>query len=153
MTEEHRYELRSKWVRDRIVTIEIEGKEKLEIATPPDFWDESPEGVLSPEDLFLASVVSCYGVSLSGVSKRFHAEFIDFSVSGNGTLVKGEFGWEFDQISMFAQIKVPTETDKKRMKKAAERAHRYCIIGNSVKCPVNLDYEIILQDPTNRTRD
>ncbi|MHA2135888.1 MAG: hypothetical protein ACW99J_18680 [Candidatus Thorarchaeota archaeon] len=100
MTEEHRYELHSRWVRDKIVTIEIEGKDTLEIATPPDFWDESPEGMISPEDLFLASVVSCYGVTLTGVSKRFHAEFTDFNVSGNGTLVKGEFGWEFEQITM-----------------------------------------------------
>ncbi|UCE10281.1 MAG: OsmC family protein [Candidatus Thorarchaeota archaeon] len=144
MTKEHRYELESKWVKDKIVTIEIEGKEKLEIATPPDFWDESPEGMISPEDLFLASVVSCYGVTLPGVAKRFHAEFIDFRVTANGTLARGEFGWEFDQISMFARIRVSTETDKKRMKKAAERAHKYCLIGNSVKCPVHLEYEITL---------
>jgi len=37
---------------------------------------------------------------------------------------------------------VPTEKDKSRMEKAAERAHRYCLVSNSMKCPVNLEYEV-----------
>ncbi|MHA2601492.1 MAG: OsmC family protein [Candidatus Thorarchaeota archaeon SMTZ1-83] len=144
MIEEHRYEMNSNWVREKIVTIEIEGKQILDVATPADFWPESPKDLLSPEDLFVASAVTCYGVSLSGVAKRFHAEFIDFSVTGDGHLRKGEFGWEFAEISMSAKIQVPTEKDKSRMEKAAERAHRYCLVGNSMKCPVNLEYEVTL---------
>ncbi|MGD9382341.1 MAG: OsmC family protein [Candidatus Thorarchaeota archaeon] len=144
MSEEHRYELESNWVREKIVTIEIDGKSTFEVATPPDFWPESPKELISPEDLFLASAVSCYGVSLSGVSKRFHAEFTTFSISGEGTLVKGEFGWEFDKISMFAKIVVPTEKDRKRMEKAAQRAHAYCLVTNSMKCTIHLETEIVI---------
>jgi organic hydroperoxide reductase OsmC/OhrA len=70
MTDEHHYELTSKWVRDKIVSIAPNGKSEFEVATPLDFWPESPPGTLSPEDLFLASAVSCYGVSLTGVAKR-----------------------------------------------------------------------------------
>ena len=145
MTEEHHYELKSNWVREKIVTIEIEGKKHFEVATPPDFWPESPEGVLSPEDLFLASAVSCYGVSLSGISKRFHGEFNHFSISAEADLKKGEYGWEFEQITMYVKIVVSTEQDRKRMEKAAERAHRYCLVGNSMKCPTHVNYEVILE--------
>jgi organic hydroperoxide reductase OsmC/OhrA len=145
MTEEHRYELESNWVREKVVTIEIDGKSSFEVATPPDFWPESPTELISPEDLFLASAVSCYGVSLFGVSKRFHAEFTSFSVTAEGTLAKGELGWEFDKISMAARIVVPTEKDRKRMEKAAQRAHAYCLVANSMKCPVHLEYEIVLE--------
>ena len=130
LTEEHKYEMSCKWSREKIVTIEIEGKKPFDIATPPDFWPESPLDVLSPEDLFVASIVSCYGVSLSGVSKRFHAEFKDFSIDAQGTLKKGEFGWEFDEVILDVHIVVPSEKDQKRMEKAAERAHRYCVVGN-----------------------
>lgn len=144
MSEEHRYEMNSNWVKEKIVTIEIEGKPTLNVATPPDFWPESPKEVISPEDLFVASAVSCYGVTLSGVAKRFHAEFTDFSVAGEGHLKKGEFGWEFEEINMSVKIQVPTEKDKSRMEKAADRAHRYCLVGNSMKCPVNLEYEVTL---------
>ncbi len=144
MTEEHRYELESNWVREKIVTIEIGGKSTFEVATPPDFWPESPRELISPEDLFLASAVSCYGVSLSGVSKRFHAEFTTFSITAEGTLAKREFGWEFDKISMFAKIVVPTEKDRKRMEKAAQRAHAYCLVTNSMKCTVHLETEIVI---------
>jgi organic hydroperoxide reductase OsmC/OhrA len=145
MNEEHRYEINSNWVKEKIVTIEIAGKPTFEVSTPIDFWPNAPTNITSPEDLLVASLVSCYGVSLFGVSQRFHAELTDFAVRGIGTLAKGEFGWAFDQVSLFARIAVPTEKDKKRMEKAAERAHTYCVIGNSLKCPVHLDFEIIVE--------
>jgi organic hydroperoxide reductase OsmC/OhrA len=145
VTEEHRYTMKSQWIRDKIVTIEIDGKDIFEVATPRDFWPESPSGVLSPEDLFVASVASCYGASLSGVSKRFHAEFNDFLIKALGTLKKGEFGWEFDEVTLDVHITVSTDKDRKRMEKVAERAHRYCLVGNSLKCPVKLKYEVIVE--------
>ncbi len=143
--ESHRYDMTSKWVRDKIVTIEIEGKPDLQVATPPDFWPESPTGIISPEDLFVASALSCYGVSLFGVSKRFHGEFKDFHLSASGTLQKGEFGWAFEQITINAKIIVETEKDHKRMTKAAERAHQYCLVANSMKCPIHLNYEVVIE--------
>ena len=143
--EEHKYDMKSNWVKEKIVTIEIEGKKDFHVATPPDFWSESPKELLSPEDLFVASAVSCFGVTLVGVAKRFHAEFKDFHVSATGTLDKGEYGWEFDQITISAKIIVTTEKDKKRMEKAAERAHRYCLVANSMKCPSRLISEVIIE--------
>ena len=142
MAEEHHYELTSNWVREKIVTIEIQGNETFEVATPPDFWPESPEGTISPEALFLASAASCYGVSLSGVAKRFHAEFESFHIHATADLKKAEYGWEFEKIDLSVRIKVSTHKDAKRMEKAAERAHAYCLLTNSMKCPVNLEYAI-----------
>jgi organic hydroperoxide reductase OsmC/OhrA len=142
--DEHRYDMTSNWVRDKIVTIEIEGKPDFQVATPPDFWPESPKDVISPEDLFVAAALSCYGVSLSGVAKRFHGEFKDFHLSATGTLHQREFGWEFEQITINAKIIVETEKDRKRMTKAAERAHQYCLVTNSMKCQIHLNYEVIL---------
>ena len=142
MSDEHHYELTSKWIRDKIVSISPKDKSEFEVATPLDFWPECPPGTLSPEDLFLASAVSCYGVSLTGIAKRFHAEFTGFEIEASGNLKQGEFGWEFEKISLSVRITVPTEKDKKKMKKAAERAHRYCLVSNSMKCPVHLSYDI-----------
>jgi organic hydroperoxide reductase OsmC/OhrA len=143
--EEHSYDITSNWVKEKIVTIEIEGKPDFEVATPPDFWPESPKETLSPEELFIASAVSCYGVSLSGASRRFHAEFTSFKIHATGTLQNGEYGWEFEQITIKPKIIVPSQKDKKRMEKAAERAHRFCVISNSMKCPVHLTFEIIVE--------
>ena len=142
--EEHKYVLASRWVKEKIVAIEIDGKESLRVATPPDFWPGGPTGILSPEDLFVASAVSCFGVSLSGASERYHASLKDFHLTGTGTLQKGESGWEFAKITIGATIMVLTDDDKKKMARAAERAHSHCVVANSMKCPVHLDYEIIV---------
>jgi organic hydroperoxide reductase OsmC/OhrA len=143
--DDHVYSMKSNWVKEKIVTIEIEGKEDFHVATPPDFWPESPKDLISPEDLFVASALACYGASLSGVAKRYHAEFKDFHVSATGTLDKGEFGWEFDKITMKAKIIVTNEKDKKKMEKAAERAHKYCLVANSMKCPILINYEVVIE--------
>ncbi len=145
-SEEHTYEMESKWVREKIVTIDVKGKPPLEIATPLDFWSESPPDLYSPEDLFLAAAVSCYGVSLHGVAQRFHVEFSDFYVRASANLFKGEFGWEFEQISLDVEIFVSDPAVIKKMEKVAEKAHRYCVVANSMKCPVHLKYRITVKD-------
>lgn len=142
--EVHKYDLVSRWVKEKIVTIEIDGKPDFKVATPLDFWPDSPSALISPEDLFVASAASCYGVSLSGVAARFHAEFTAFTIEATGTLKKGENGWEFDKITISPRILVPTQKDKEQMEKAAERAHQYCVVSNSMKCPVDLKYEIVI---------
>jgi organic hydroperoxide reductase OsmC/OhrA len=144
MSEEHRYDMSSKWVREKIVTIDIEGKPEIHISTPYDFWPEAPQDLMSPEDLFVASALSCYGVSLSGVASRFHAEFTDFHLKATGTLQKGNLGWEFDRILIEAEITVPSSSDAKKMEKVAERAKTYCLVANSMKCPVELEYKILV---------
>ncbi len=143
-SEEHQYEMQSSWVREKIVTIEVNGKPTLQIATPLDFWPESPTELYSPEDLFLASAVSCFGVSIHGVSKRFHAEFSNFHVSASANLVKGEYGWEFEKISISAKIFVTDKSQAKKMEKVADLAHRYCVVANSMKCPVIVDSQIVV---------
>ncbi|MFW9909051.1 MAG: OsmC family protein [Candidatus Thorarchaeota archaeon] len=140
--EEHRYELKSRWVREKIVSLQAAGKPVLEIATPLDFWPESPSDMYSPEDLFLGSAVSCFGASIHGVANRYHVEFLDFQVKGTGTLMKGEHGWVFEKITLDVEILVESEENISKMEKVAQRAHEYCIVANSMKCPVNLNYRI-----------
>jgi organic hydroperoxide reductase OsmC/OhrA len=143
--EEHRYEMKSKWVREKIVDVHIDGVPVFKVATPLDFWPNRPLDMISPEDMYLTSAVTCYGVSLSGVAKRYHAEFDDFEIDAYGTLMQGEYGWEFEKIHISAKIWVSSSSDKKKMTKAAERAHHYCVVANSMKNPVELEYEIILK--------
>jgi len=126
--------------------LEVKNKPTLEIATPLDFWPDAPVDKFSPEDLFLASAVTCYGVSMHGVAKRFHVEFLDFSVKGTGTLAKGEYGWEFDQITLDVNILVADDSLVQKMEKVAERSHQYCLVANSMKCPVHLNYTINIKE-------
>lgn len=146
MSQAHRYEMDSNWIRDKIVEVRIEGKQDFKVATPLDFWPQAPPGVLSPEDLFVAAIATCYGVSVSGAAQRFHAEFKGFSVRATGTLKEGEFGWEFDTVVLHSRIVVTSQDQKDRMAKASDRAHRYCLVGNSVKCSVHLETEIVLEE-------
>ncbi len=146
MSQAHRYEIESKWVRDKIVEVRIDGKQDFKVATPLDFWPQAPAGILSPEDLFVAAIVTCYGVSLSGVAQRFHAEFKNFTVRGTGTLREGQFGWEFDTVVLHSRIVVSSPDQKDKILKASDRAHTHCLVANSVKCTVHLETEVVVED-------
>ncbi|MHA1636936.1 MAG: OsmC family protein [Candidatus Thorarchaeota archaeon] len=137
--------MKSNWVKMKTITIEVEGKPTVECSPPSDFWPDGPGNLYSPEDFFMASAIACYGLGIQGVALRYHADFKDFHVTGEGNLIKAEYGWEFEKISLTAKIIVAEEKHKKKMIKVAERAHTYCVIANSMKCPVYMDYEIVVE--------
>ncbi len=52
------------WDGDRRTTATVEGKQPLDIATPPVFRGTDPD-VWSPEDTFVAAAASCLAVTIA----------------------------------------------------------------------------------------
>ncbi|MEM2141886.1 MAG: OsmC family protein [Candidatus Thorarchaeota archaeon] len=142
MSETHQYALTVRHLHEKIVNVSIKGKEDFRVSTPPDFWPEAPGDVLSPEDLFVASVASCYGVTLAGIAERSHVKLKGFTIEAEGRLKRGEKGWEFENITLHANIGASSEKDIESIEKVAERAHTYCLVSNSLKCPVLVQIEV-----------
>ena len=63
ITKDFRYRVGVNWEDGRITTVTSPDKPDLTVATPPEFKNGVP-GVWSPEDLLVASVASCYAVTL-----------------------------------------------------------------------------------------
>ena len=69
ITKDFRYKVGVAWEGDRITSVSSPDKPDLTVATPPEFKGGVP-GVWSPEDLLVASVASCFAVTLIAVAAR-----------------------------------------------------------------------------------
>jgi organic hydroperoxide reductase OsmC/OhrA len=107
----------------------------LECATPPDFPNGIP-GVWSPETYFLAAIAGCYLNTFQALADKFGfvPSGIRCDATGKVALVDGKFG--FTEVTISPQITLAAASEEATATKIAEKAHKYCLISNSIKCPV-----------------
>ncbi|TFG07187.1 OsmC family peroxiredoxin [Candidatus Thorarchaeota archaeon] len=134
--ESHTYEVKIDWTHDRIGDLIIEDKPTVQIATPPEFEGGVP-GIISPEDLFVASAATCMMTTFVTFSKKMRFEFESFSCKGIGTLERVEKGFEFTRILLKSSVTVESEDLISKAERALELAGKYCLVSNSMKCQVD----------------
>ncbi|HEY7148217.1 MAG TPA: OsmC family protein [Gaiellaceae bacterium] len=138
ITKDFRYHVGVAWEGGRITNVNSPDKPDLTVATPPEFKNGVP-GVWSPEDLLVASVASCYTVTLAAVAERRDLPLFQLEVSGTGHVTKrddGRFG--FVAIELTALIWT-AEASVDAMERTAHYAERACMVAMALDVPVHLD--------------
>jgi organic hydroperoxide reductase OsmC/OhrA len=135
------FPLSVRWTSGRRTVVSVPGKDDLEVATPPEFKG-GVEGVWSPEDLLVASVASCFAVTMLAVCERREVPIHGLEVGGSGHVTRrkdGRFG--FTEIVLHAAV----DTDPGRepeAEEAAEASERGCLVSCSVDFPVRLELDV-----------
>jgi organic hydroperoxide reductase OsmC/OhrA len=143
MTDEaHEYYVRVDWTHDRVGNMLVEGKQIIEVAAPPEF--EGPEGIISPEDLFVAAAAACHMTTFVTFSKKLRFEYKSFSCVAKGTLERVEKGFQFTKMHIESTVAVESEDMKKKAERALELTGKYCLISNSMKCPTEHDDKVVV---------
>ena len=138
----HEYHVKVDWKTERFGDLFIEGKPQIQVAAPPEF--EGPEGIISPEDLFVAAAASCFMTTFIAFTKKMRFEHKVFTCEGVGTLGKGERGFQFTKILLKTTVTVESEDLKAKAERALELAAKYCLVSNSMKCPTIHDDHVIV---------
>jgi peroxiredoxin-like protein len=138
----HEYHVRVDWKKERVGDLIIEGKPIIEVASPPEF--EGPEGIISPEDLFVAAATSCFMTTFIAFTKKMRFEHKAFSCEGKGTLERVEKGFQFTKLLLKTTVMVENEELKAKAERALELAAKYCLVANSMKCPVAHENHVIV---------
>ena len=136
----HEYLVKLDWTHGRVGDLTVEGKPKIQVATPPEF--DGPEGIISPEDLFEAAATSCLMTTFVTFAKKMHIEFKSFSCDGHGTLGRVEKGFQFTKLLLKAKVTVESEELVPKAERALELAGKYCLVSNSMKCPTEHENEV-----------
>lgn len=125
------------WPGGRRVSAAVEGKETIEIATPPEFKGTFPE-LWSPEDTLVAAVASCFGVTLIGLAERAGIPLHDLAIDALGRLGRQDRGpLLFTEIAL--DVRAETDPDRvEDLRAAAERAERGCLVSAALRIPVTL---------------
>ncbi|MFW9960508.1 MAG: OsmC family protein [Candidatus Thorarchaeota archaeon] len=143
MSEEtHEYLVKVDWTHDRVGQLIVEGKTQVQVSAPPEF--DGPEGIISPEDLFVAAATSCLMTTFVTFTKKLRVEFKSFSCEGLGTLERVEKGFQFTKILLRTKVTVESEEFIPKTERALELAGKYCLVANSMKCPTQHENEVIV---------
>ncbi|TFG98402.1 OsmC family peroxiredoxin [Candidatus Thorarchaeota archaeon] len=138
--ESHGYLVKLEWTHGRVGDLTVDGKPKIQVSAPPEF--DGPEGVISPEDLFVAAATSCFMTTFVTFTKKLRIEFKSFSCDGYGTLERVEKGFQFTKLLLKTKVVVESEDLVSKAEKALDLAGKYCLVSNSMKCPTEHENEV-----------
>jgi len=99
----------------------------------------------TPEDLFVASATTCYMNGFVNFTEKMHINFKSFECDSVGILEKVDRSFEITKIEMKAKVVIESEDLRKKIDRALELAAKYCFVGNSMKCPISHDTEIVVE--------
>jgi organic hydroperoxide reductase OsmC/OhrA len=128
------------WVEGRLVRASVEGKDGLDVATPPEFLG-GIEGVWSPEDLLVAAAASCFAVTFVAVAEHRSVPVRGLAVEGVGRMAIRDGRLGFVGVDLRAEI----ETDPEQLepaRSAARRAEDGCFVSAALEIPVRLEVEV-----------
>lgn len=137
------YKVKSRWIADKRVLLEAEGKPLIEVATPPEFG--GPEAFWSPEDLFVSSINICVLTTFLFFAQRQSLEFLSYQSEAEGTVEMVEGTFMFTQVVVRPRVEVKDEEMATAVGQALEKAEKHCLISSSVKTQVTVEPQVLIR--------
>jgi organic hydroperoxide reductase OsmC/OhrA len=138
ITKDFRFRVGVAWQGGRLTSVSSPEKPRLDVATPPEFRGGLP-GIWSPEDLLVASVASCYTVTLAAIAERREIPLYALNVSGTGHVTPRDDGRVgFVAIELTAALRTDPEL-LDAAERAAHRAERSCLVAMALDVPVHVE--------------
>jgi len=134
------YETEIEWKGERDLQLGS-GKLVIEAGAPPEF--KGREGNWSPEHLFVASLNSCYSLTLLAIAEFSKVPIISFSSTAKGKLEKiAGSTYQVTEIVVKPRVVVALANDLARMPRILEKAKENCFVSNSIKSAIIILPEI-----------
>lgn len=138
MEERYTYEVALGWNEQKKGTVQADGLPDLQVATPPEF-PGGHEGIWSPEQLLVASVVSCIMNTFLAIAENSKLAFSSYAARGVGTIEKVEKTYRFTSVTVSVDLAIPDEGKVSRAERILKMAEQNCFISNSISAEVTLE--------------
>jgi peroxiredoxin-like protein len=108
---------------------------------PPEF--KGREGVWSPEHLFVASLNSCYVLTLLAIAEFSKIQIMSLSSSAKGTLEKVPGStYQITEIVVKPRVVIASANDLTRIPRILDKAKENCFVSNSIKSTIKIEPEV-----------
>jgi organic hydroperoxide reductase OsmC/OhrA len=115
----------------------------LPFSAPPDA--RGHEGVLTPEDAFVAAVNTCVMLMFIWACERLRLDLISYECHAEGTKVVALDRTEtFERVVLRPRV-IVRGADRKRLERALDWAHKYSLVANSITSTFVMEPEIEIQ--------
>jgi organic hydroperoxide reductase OsmC/OhrA len=120
----------------------FDGLPALEFASPPEFG--GPEGVWSPEHLFVASVASCLMTTFRSIAANSGVEVLEYHDYSIGHLRRGEDGlYSIERVTLRPTVMIAADSKPDRAHRLLEKAEKVCLIGRSIRSETVLEPRVL----------
>ena len=113
----------------------MSGAKEAEIGPPVEYGGR-PD-TLNPEELFVASINSCLMLVFYHFADKSGVAIESYEADAEGTVEKTRNGLRFTKVSVQAQVKIQATDGTGTLQELAELAEKFCLVSNSVSCPVS----------------
>ena len=102
----------------------------IHFAAPPQFG--GVEGRWTPEDLLLGAIASCYTTTFQALADYSQLEYLDLGVEVDGTVCKGESGYNFSKITIRAKLTISKPDEESRSMRLLHKAKALCLVSRAL---------------------
>jgi peroxiredoxin-like protein len=135
------YETEIDWTKDKEGQIKSPALPAVNVGAPPEF--KGREGQWSPEHLFVASINTCFMLTLLALAENSKLALVSFSSTAKGKLEKVPGStYQITEIVVKPRVVIASANDLGRVSRVLEKAKENCFISNSIKSTVKLEPEI-----------
>jgi peroxiredoxin-like protein len=138
------YETEVEWQGEKAGKLTGPALPPVAIGAPPEF--NGREGNWSPEQLLVASVNTCYVLTLVAIAENSKIALVSLTSSAKGKLEKvAGAGYQITEVMIKPKILVGSPKDVERVSRIVDKAKQNCFISNSIKSAVAVQAEIFHQ--------
>ena len=119
----------------------MSGIENIPVGPPPSYGGSAE--TLNPEELFVASINSCIMLVFYYFAEKNSLDISEYNSQAAGTVEKTKNGLRFTKVTIEASVKLKDSEQKEKIQEIAALAEKYCLVSNSVSCPVEYSVGLI----------
>ena len=135
MAREFHFPVRIDWQGGRRTVALVEGKQPVQIATPPEFRGTDPD-LWSPEDAFVAAAGSCLAVTVAALAEHERLPLRELDVRAEGVVGRRDDG-RFGFLRIEQHVSLATDEGHEEAARAlVAKAEAGCLVSVSLDLPV-----------------
>jgi len=142
------YESELEWKGEKDLRLGAGKLSPIDAGAPPEFKGRATNW--SPEHLFVASLNSCYVLTLLAIAEFSKISIVSLVSTAKGKLEKNpKAGYQISEIVVKPKIVLGAASDLTRMPRILDKAKENCFVSNSIKSIIKIEPEIFhRQTPT-----
>ena len=135
------YETKVEWSSETEGRVTGPGLPPVNVGAPPEFNGRA--GNWSPEHLLVASVNTCFMLTLLAIAENSRVPLVSFSSTAEGKLEKVQgAGYQVTEIVVKPTVVIASAEHLERMPRILEKAKDNCFVSNSIKSRIRIEPEV-----------
>ena len=146
----HPYNIQVTWSGGRDGTGAAEApvsQTQIPLSVPTEFMGPGVTGCTNPEEMFTATIASCYAITFGIIAANRKLPVAGVNVTAHGEVEQNGASFKYKRITLRPQITLNPGTEVSAHDEVlnyAIKTDQYCIIGNAVRGSVEIVIEPVI---------